>query len=105
MPAVDSDDGEAGRGESVRDECTGNAGAYNRYVATTVARQWWRHFSQAISEQPESLRRGQLQVARRFMSAVSRTCVEYPLRATAIIARPSCSVVVMIPGAMRLSMG
>jgi hypothetical protein len=43
--------------------------------------------------------------AKRLMSAISRMGPEYPRRATASIARPSRSVVVIIVGATRLSMG
>src|SRR6266566_8280719 len=39
------------------------------------------------------------------MSAVSRTDLEYPFRATAIMARPSCFVVVNIVGARRRRIG
>jgi hypothetical protein len=56
MPAVDSDDGKAGCSESVGDERAGYPGTNNRDVATTVSRQWWRHISQPVPEQPERLR-------------------------------------------------
>ncbi len=105
MPAVDSDDGEPRSSESVRHERAGDARANNRYVATAVARQWWRYFSQPVAKQPEGMRRRQLQVLSRFMSAISRTRVAYPFRATASIARPSCSVVVISVGARRRRRG